>query len=127
MHTRSRHLARKRVIAPRRISPDRLRKSYIYREAADMEEGAVPVVPRAVAAGTFPEAEGTLAAVGMGPRAAAGVETTQEAATGETATAGTMADGNRPGNGWLGSEVRSADPFRTEDDRRSAEMTWTNW
>jgi hypothetical protein len=87
MHTRNRHRTRKRLTAPRRISPERLRKSHIF--------------PEAVPAGMFPEAGGTLVTARMGPRAAA---------TGATAMTGTMADGNRPGNGRLGSEVRRADP-----------------
>jgi hypothetical protein len=84
IHTRRRHLTRKPLIAPRRISLEPLRKSHIYQEVAVK-------VRQAVASGMFPEAGGTLPAVGM----AAGEETTQEAGT----AASTMADGNRPGNG----------------------------
>jgi hypothetical protein len=54
------------------------------------------MIPQAVGAGMFPEAGGMAAGV---------------AATEEAATAGTMADGNRPGNGRRGSSVRRADPF----------------
>jgi hypothetical protein len=74
MHTRSRHLTRKRPIAPRRISPELLRKSCIYREAVGM-------VPHGVAVGTFREAVRTPAAVGMGRRPEARVAAMEEAAT----------------------------------------------
>ena len=92
MHTRSRHLTLKRLTAPRRISPERLRKSHI-------SPGEVP-------AAMFPGAGGTLVTAGMGPRVAA----TGAVAMGAVAMADATTEGNRPGNGRLGSEVRRTDP-----------------
>jgi hypothetical protein len=86
MHTRRRHLTRKRLIASRRISPERLRRAHIYQEAV--------VVPQLLAAGTL-AAGGRLRELGV-------------AATKEAATAGPMADGNWP------ATVDTL--FRTDDD-----------
>jgi hypothetical protein len=101
MHTRSRHLTRKRLIAPRRISPELLRNSHIYREAVGM-------VPHMVTVGTFREAVRTPAAVGMGRRPGARPAAMEEAAK----AAGTTADdsGRERSARFRGSKGRTFDP-----------------